>query len=175
MFFGYFELKHIRVEISILKIPSYKFPHWGGLGGCAFHQSSWGFKFRSREDLIWHRRCHPEASLFEAVRISSFHYSKKYEMRFSRRRGCSSQWRNYIGLDKSSPNKRYQNAIIPNLFFFIFSPLSHSHPLPLGLFCTRFMERQSRVCRVWFFILNRGMNTTIPLWGEHMGWFIFSL
>jgi len=25
-----------------------------------FNPSSWGFVFRSREDLIWHRSCHPE-------------------------------------------------------------------------------------------------------------------
>ena len=36
-----------------------------------FTQSSWGFVFWGREDLIWRCRRHPEASFFEAVRISS--------------------------------------------------------------------------------------------------------
>ena len=33
--------------------------------------SSWWFALWIREDLIWPRRCHPEASYSEAVRISS--------------------------------------------------------------------------------------------------------
>ena len=65
----------------------------GGEG--AFYQSSWALVLWGREDLIWHHTRHPEASLFEAVRISSFHYSKKYEMRLPRRIRRSSQWRRY--------------------------------------------------------------------------------
>ena len=105
-------LKKIK---SILKIFQMNFPsmeewieQFPSVEGCrfrggegAFNQSSWALVLWGREDLIWHHTRHPEASLFEAVRISSFHYSKKYEMRLPRRRGRSSQWQSEIEFSSS--------------------------------------------------------------------------